>query len=310
MNNVLRMLDLQGKVDERQPLIRERVAQLKRAAEYPDATAVDLHDYAWELMNCETVELRDHTAALPVARRAVELNGGQDPTMLETLAQAYRLNGDLEQAIASQRKAVAKSRLGGPYNRADLKARLTNYLMESGNLVAAAEVSWEKLASQLTRTLLSGEPPGASLVVQADDLMAQERFLEAAAVLRGCLAIRQKELPEGHWLIADTQGRIGAALVADRKFSEAEPILVESYTQLNEDRQVRSQYKKLAIERIIRLYEAWDKSEQASIWRQRLSDVAPDENRNDNDQATTVTEARRFVAGGVAAAKRTIFADR
>ena len=89
--------------------------------------------------------------------------------------------------------------------------------------------------------------------------------------------MRQKELPDGHWLIADTQSQLGAAVSASGKHSEAEPILLDAYAQLKDDRQVPVKQKQLAIQRIIRMYEAWQKTEQASEWRQRLADVAATE---------------------------------
>jgi hypothetical protein len=188
--------------------------------------------------------------------------------------------------------------VGGPYNRADLEAQLTNYLMESGDVFGAAAVSWQNLASRLTHTLLSSETPGASLIVQADELMAERRFEVAAGVLRGCLAIRQKELPEGHWLIADTQSQIGAAVAAGGKHSEAEPILLEAYAQLQDGPEVPARQKRLAIERIVRMYEAWNKTEQASKWQKRLAEV-PDEDRQANARdrrAAAIAKAHGIVA--------------
>ena len=89
--------------------------------------------------------------------RAVELDGGQDANMLETLALAYHANGKLEEAIEAQRRAIAQAQLGGPYNRADLEGKLMKYLVENGELVSAFAVSWDNFAMQLGRTLLSGE---------------------------------------------------------------------------------------------------------------------------------------------------------
>jgi tetratricopeptide (TPR) repeat protein len=271
MNNLLRVLDAQGKSAERVPLIRDRLGQLARAANRADASPSDLHDYAWELLNSESVDLRDHASALPMALRAVDLDGRRNANLLETLATAHRLNGNLDHAITAQREALEKARLGGVYNRAAIEAKLVNYLIENGDLVGATAVSWNNLASRLGRTLLSGETPGTSLIAQANKLMAEGRSAEAAAVLRGCLAIRQKEMLEGHWLIADTQSQLGAALAADGKFREAEPLLLEAHDALKDNRRVPLAQQRLAIQRIIRLYESWNNPEQVSKWRRRLT---------------------------------------
>ncbi len=272
MNNLLRVLDKQGKAELRRPLIRDRLAQLQRAAARPDANAYDLHACAWELLNSELVELRDPVLALPLALRAVEMDGGRDANLLETLATAHHLNGNLQAAVDAQRKALAQARRGGPYNRADLEAKLTSYLVESGDLVGATAVSWQNLASRLGRALFAAEPPGTLQIAQANELLAEGHFVEAAAVLRSCAGVRQKELPEGHWLIADTQSQLGAAVADGGKLSEAEPILLEAYEDLKDNRDAPAESKRLAIERIIRLYQRWDKTEQMSKWRQLLDE--------------------------------------
>ena len=106
--------------------------------------------------------------------------------------------------------------------------------------------------------------------------MKEGRFGEAASLLRGCLAMRQKALPEGHWLIADTTSRIGGAVAGEGKFAKAEPMLLEGYAALKENRRVPADRKHEAIRRIIRLYESWDKPDQASEWRRRLETAAAD----------------------------------
>jgi tetratricopeptide (TPR) repeat protein len=252
-------------------------------------------------LNSELVELRDHELALPLALRAVKMDGAKDANLLETLALAHQRNGNLDYAIATQRQALDQARLGGPYNRADVEAKLTSYLIEKGDLLGATAVSWQNLASRLGRTLLSGETPGVSLIAQAEDLMAEGRFSEAAAVLRGCLAIRQKELPAGDWMIADTQSQLGAAIAADGKLSEAEPILLEAYADFMDSRQAPLDRKRLAVERIIRLYQRWDKPEQVSKWSQQLNDMAGDDDRQAGANNSQATSAQR---GPVARAGR------
>jgi tetratricopeptide (TPR) repeat protein len=275
MNNLLRVLNIQEKVSEIAPLMAARLARLRRQAEQPEATPLALHAYAWELLHCQSVELRDPAIALPMAQRAVELDGERDPNFLETLALAYRVSGNLNQAISIQRKAVAQARLSGSFNRAELEAKLVDYLLEQGDVVGAAAVSWEGLATQLGESLIPGTNPGASLVAQSESLMKERRFGEAAALLRGCLAMRQKVLPEGHWLLADTTSRIGAALSGEGRFVQAESALLEAYQSMQNDRRVPGDTKRQTIERLIWLYDSWEKPDQVAVWRRRLADGPP-----------------------------------
>ena len=102
--------------------------------------------------------------ALPLALRAVELDGRRDANLLETLAMAHHLNGNLTKAIDVQRERVGRARLGGPYNRADVEAKLTSYLVEHGDILGATAVSWQNLASRLGRTFFASDSPGTSLI--------------------------------------------------------------------------------------------------------------------------------------------------
>ncbi len=274
MNNLLRVLHNQGEASEIRPLVAERLSRLRRAAQRAEASALTLYAYAWELLNCESVDLRNPEAALPIAKRAVELDGGADANILRTLAHAYQMTGDLDQAIETQRRAIARARAGGPYNRAELEAKLVDYYLENGDLVGAASVSWEGLAGRLGESLLPDTTPGASLVLQSESLMEEGRFEQAAALLRGCLAMRQKTLPEGHWLIAETMGQLGGAIAGEGKYAEAEPLLLEGYAGMKDNRQVPVERQRRAIQRIIQLYRSWEKPDQASEWHRRLGGAA------------------------------------
>ncbi len=276
MNNLLRVLHIRDEVDEIRPLIAARLARLKRAADRPDANAGALHAYAWELLTCEPAELRDPAMALAVAQRADELDGGRDANILDTLALAFQMTGKIDEAIATQRRAVDQSRAGGPYNRAELESRLVQLMLAKGDVVGAASLSWEGLAQQFGESLITDPALGASLVLRAETAMNEKRYEDAASLLYGCLATRQKVLPEGHWLIADTVSQLGGAVAGQRRFAEAEPLLLSGYAGLRDDRHVSLDRKRQAVSRIIRLYQTWEKPEQVTEWRRRLEEMADD----------------------------------
>jgi hypothetical protein len=268
MNNLLRVLRVQNKTNEARPLVAASLERLRRAAESPDADALVLDAYAWELLTCEPADLRGAEAALPVAQRAVELDGGKDANILDTLALAYQMTGNLDRAIETQQRAVARARAGGPYNLAELEVRLADLLLERGDVLRAARVSWGGLAGRLRDSLASDSMVGGSMVQQAQALMEEGRFAEAEPSLRACLATRQKVLPEGHWLIADARSILGVAIAGQGKFAEAEPLLLEAYTRVKDDPQAPRDCKQQARRRIVRLYESWGKPEQAAAWRE------------------------------------------
>ncbi|MCP4590840.1 MAG: tetratricopeptide repeat protein [bacterium] len=276
MNDLARVLQTQGKQAEMRPLVEQRQAHLRRAAQQPDADALTLHAYAWELLYCEPADLRDAATALDVAERAVELDGGRDADILATLARAHQMTGDLDQAVQTQSRAVARARIGGPYDQEALQDKLIDYLLESGNLAGAAGVSWRGLGARLGESLAFGSIPGASFVRRSEVLLEQERFGEAAAQLRACLATRQKELPQKHWLIGDARSRLGEAIAGEGRYADAEPLLIGGFELMTQDPDVPPTQARRAVERIIQLYEVWGKPAQVSAWRTRLGRVSGD----------------------------------
>jgi serine/threonine protein kinase len=95
----------------------------------------------------------------------------------------------------------------------------------------------------------------------------------AEALLRECLAVRDKKSPDD-WDTFDTRGLLGASLSAQKKYAEAEPLLLRSYDGLKaRAATIPAPYRKRIAEagrRVVELYEAWGKNDQAVMWRQRL----------------------------------------
>ena len=269
-NSLLRILRKLGKTEELKPLVKERISRLRRRALEADASAHELHTCAWELLYCEVPELLDAEAALPFSKRAVEVDRGQDANFLGTLAVAYGRTGDLEMAIETQERAIRQVRAGGPYNREDMVARLVKYKIQNGDYLGAATTSLQKVTSDIGDTILPEEIPGKDLVERSEVLMAKGHYEEAADALRFCLATRQKDLAEGHWLIAEASSRLGEAMVGAREFEEAEGRLLESYETLAKNPEVPSPVIEESIVRVAALYEALQRPLEATQWRDLL----------------------------------------
>ena len=64
-----------------------------------------LTDTAWILATNPNASVRDGAEAVALAQRAVELSGGQEPAILDTLAAAYAEAGRFPEAVEVARKA-------------------------------------------------------------------------------------------------------------------------------------------------------------------------------------------------------------
>jgi hypothetical protein len=102
----------------------------------------------------------------------------------------------------------------------------------------------------------------------------------AETYLRESLTIREKKLPDD-WRLFNTMNLLGGALAGQKKYQEAEPLLVEGYSGMK-DRQAKipaAAKTRLpeAIRRLVDLYTAWDRPEEAAKWQAVLEETKSDE---------------------------------
>ena len=72
------------------------------------AGARALNEAAWFLLTASDEKLRDPRRALPMARKAVELTGEDDGSILDTLAKALHDTGDIRGAARYAKRAAEK----------------------------------------------------------------------------------------------------------------------------------------------------------------------------------------------------------
>jgi tetratricopeptide (TPR) repeat protein len=118
----------------------------------------------------------------------------------------------------------------------------------------------------------------AALRDLADCLLRQDKVIEAEPLARSCLALRQEREPD-LWTTFETKRLLGLVLFAQKKYIEAEPLLVAGYQGMR-DRESKIPAPERArlseaLKSIVMLYDDWGKKQEAGEWRKRLlSDTA------------------------------------
>jgi hypothetical protein len=116
--------------------------------------------------------------------------------------------------------------------------------------------------------LLAGDLSGLG-----SNLLNRSKWSEAEQLLRECLAIREKAVPDD-WLRFNAMSLLGGALLGQGRYAEAEPLLGQGY----EGMKVRAakipaagkpRLPEAAV-RVVRLYEAWGKPDKAAEWKAKL----------------------------------------
>jgi tetratricopeptide (TPR) repeat protein len=106
-----------AKIAEERKDPRARFEAHRRWAKAAPDSAMAQNAYAWGLLTSDDPELRDKAAALPVARRAVELSKGTESAVLDTLALALFENGKIKEAVETMEKAVRQLPATMPLSR-------------------------------------------------------------------------------------------------------------------------------------------------------------------------------------------------
>jgi non-specific serine/threonine protein kinase/serine/threonine-protein kinase len=108
-------------------------------------------------------------------------------------------------------------------------------------------------------------------------LLRQNRAGDAEPFLRESLAIREKTIPD-EWPRFNAMSMLGGCLLGQKKYGEADPLILRGY----EGMKSRSAAIPVAARyllpeagaRIIALYEAWGRKDQADDWRAKLESDA------------------------------------
>jgi len=97
-------------------------------------------------------------------------------------------------------------------------------------------------------------------------------YADAEPLLRECLVIRQQKEPDA-WTTFYSQALLGAALLGQKEYPDAEPLLLQGYqgmkkreAKIPKDATVRLTQ---ALERLVQLYDAWGKKDKAAEWRKK-----------------------------------------
>ena len=86
------------------------------------------------------------------------------------------------------------------------------------------------------------------------------------------LRICAEALPADHWLTATGKSILGESLTRRGSFAEAEALLLASYPILRDTRGAEDSRSRRSLERLVLLYEAWGKPEQATRYAALLGE--------------------------------------
>jgi serine/threonine protein kinase len=226
-----------------------------------------------------------YTEAIPLQERVrdahVKQFGAEHPTslvLINNVARAYQDAGKREQAIPMFRQAAAgMEKLKYQHQFAGKITGNFCRCLEELEQFAEAE-TWRR------KWIAATKAPGQGRVdTYAEDLAAlgfnlikQRKWSDAEGALRESLTLAEKKAPEA-WSTCATRSMLGEALAGQKKYADAEPLLLAGCEGLH-SRQAqippsqRQGQLAAALERVVRFYEATGKPEEAAKWKARFAD--------------------------------------
>jgi len=108
------------------------------------------------------------------------------------------------------------------------------------------------------------------MAVRGLSLVRRGQWSEAEPSLRECLAIREKTQPDT-WSTFNTQSSLGGALMGQKKYAEAEPLLRKGYEGMKQREKSIPQERRVrlseALDWLIEFYTATNKPDEVTKWQ-------------------------------------------
>jgi eukaryotic-like serine/threonine-protein kinase len=284
MNNLGLLYTQEGKYAQAEPLFVKTLALRRRVSgdEHPNTLTVMnnlalVYDNEGKYVDAEPLL----NQVLEIRRRVLGEEHANTLNVMHNLAALYRKEGKYSEAEALFVKTLDIRRRVAGRDHPDTLSAMNNlamvYRMESKYI--EAEALFRDVRDARSRALGNNDSATLNTATMLGLVQFQEqRYQDADYTLRTALNGYQTARIET-WERFHCQSLLGAALLMEKRFAEAEPLLLSGYDGMF---QVRSampvEYRPFLADvrgAIIRLYEDWGKAAKASEWRNSRKEAFP-----------------------------------
>jgi serine/threonine protein kinase/tetratricopeptide (TPR) repeat protein len=262
-----------GQLDEAEQLFREALTMDRKLLgnEHPDV-ANGIQSLAITLM--DEGKLNE---AEQLFREALALNrkllGSEHPEIARNITWValvlwYRAQLDEAEKLFREALAMRRKLLGSEHTDvASAINNLANVLRDKGNLDEAVKLYAEAVA--MNRKLLGNEHPlvAAYQTNLAEVLFSKGQKEAAISQLKETLSIPIEKMPEDNKFRARAKGALGVCYLAQNRYADAEPLLLDAYRVLSVQEKGAMRTKML-FQRTLELYKAWGKPDKANTFRE------------------------------------------
>ena len=279
MNSVAVMYTVQGKYQPAEEL-RTKVLELQErvlGSEHP-RTLMGMNNLGALLLRQGKLAQSEalYVRLLDSQRRVLGENHPSTLTSMSNLTIVYRAQSKYAEAerIAIRTLDVRTRVLGAEHP--DTLTSLNNLasVYRDEKKYSDAVPLYAKLAPSMLRVLGETHPNALLTLANLADIYELDgRHVQAETVARDALARYEKASPES-WTRFFVQNILGASLSGQRKFAEAEPLLLSGYEGMKKREAAMTAIDQFRMDRagnrIVQLYRDWGKPDRAAEWASRL----------------------------------------
>jgi hypothetical protein len=216
---------------------------------------------------------RQYKRAAELSRATWGPNDRFTAQMIDAEGEAYLFLGKVELAIALFQEAIPKlSATFGPDHELTcqtIENLITSY--EHMHQFGDAEPWHRKLLATAAQRFGAKSTAYANELAKLGlNLTRQQKWTAAESLFRECLTIREKTQPDV-WTTFNTMSLLGGALLGQKKYTDAEPLLLKGYEGMKQREKTIPPQGVLRIpeslDRLIEFSSATNKPEEAKKWR-------------------------------------------
>ncbi|MCG8407718.1 MAG: serine/threonine-protein kinase [Phycisphaerales bacterium] len=212
--------------------------------------------------------------ALAIRRETYGKEHPDVATAMHNLALVLRSQERYSEAESLYREVLTLRRKILPENHPYLAVTLNNLaelLVAQGEFEAAERHCREALDIR-QKSLPEGHPSTAgALLVLGRIHLGRDDPGGAEPLLHQALNVYKNRLPDGHSRIARAESELAGCFVALERYAEAESLLLNSYKTIKDKHGENHPIVQETLKKIVTLYEAWGKPEEASPYIELLS---------------------------------------
>ena len=278
LNNVAEVCDRQGKYAQAEALNTQALEIRRRTLgpEHPDTLSSMNNLAKVRAMQGKYAEAEAlHGQALEISRRVL---GPEHPDTLNGMywmATSTARQGRSDEAEALYRQVLeVRRRTLGPEHPDTLSALagLASMCQAQGKYSQAETHAAQTLAGRRKALGPDHAETVDGTVSLAVTLQAQEKFAQSETLARQAVELDRQKRPDD-WRRFHAESVLGGSLAGQKKYAEAEPLLIGGCQGMAARRERMAvpdlDHLDRALDRVVRLYEAWGKPELAAEWRTR-----------------------------------------